>query len=249
MPNECWCEVRIGANAETIKMLSEVEFAFEKLRPRPLDQDWYEWNCAHWGTKWERSEYKVKGLGEEGMEMKFKTAWNPPFELFRYLATTYHDIWIRCDWSEEGGYAGVFVTHWDEKLQTLHVTDAHWMDWCLEEWHYRMVNNDTKSYWQRPRSHCKSDRQFKSKKSFTAIVTTRKEQKELNERIKKEFQEQLNRDPTDREYRMNLIRIKANQMWPEYAAANTKLLEQEPLKIRPPSPTPIELDEALLDQT
>lgn len=142
MPNDCYCDVRIGANEEHIQMFVDTEFSFEKLRPRPEGVDWYEWNCANWGTKWDRYEFKLRQVGDEGMIMTFDTAWVPPCELFKYLAETYHDVWIRCDWEEEGGYAGVYVVHWNQEKNKLEESSASWMDWCIEEKHYRLTKSN-----------------------------------------------------------------------------------------------------------
>lgn len=138
MPNDCWCDVRIGANEEHIQFFVENQFSFEKLRPRPEAEDWYEWNCANWGTKWDRYEYKEKVVGDEGMIISFTTAWSPPTEFLKYLAEKYHDVWIRCDWDEEGGSAGVYVVYWDEKANKLEIVDSSWNDWCIEEKYHRL---------------------------------------------------------------------------------------------------------------
>lgn len=140
MPNDCWCEVRIGADSERINFFFETEFSFEKLRPFPIgsDEDWHEWNHTNWGSKWDRTRYLLIRRGEKGMEIKFTTAWSPPTELFKYLVETYHDVWIRCDWSEEGGLAGVFVVRWNEEKNEIEITDSSWLDWCMEEWNMRM---------------------------------------------------------------------------------------------------------------
>ncbi len=139
MPNDCWCDVRIGANEEHIQMFVDSQFSFEKLRPKPEGVDWYEWSCTNWGTKWDRYDYKEKVVGDEGMIISFTTAWSPPTNLFEYLAETYHDVWIRCDWHEEGGYAGVFVAYWDDEDKKLEVVNTSWKDWCIEEENYRLT--------------------------------------------------------------------------------------------------------------
>ena len=139
MPNDCWCKVRIAADKEQITTFCETDFSFEKLRPRPVsEEDWYQWNIDNWGTKWDRSNYKLVHKGEMGLEMKFTTAWAPPYDLFYYLVETHHDVWIKCDWSEEGGQAGVIILRWDDEEKRVAIKNMEWDDWCLEEWAHRM---------------------------------------------------------------------------------------------------------------
>ena len=140
MPNDCQCKVRVGATEDHINFLCDSEFSFEKVYPRPEGVDAYEWNVKHWGTKWDRADYEVLHKGKLGVQVTFTTAWGPPVELFKYLAETYHDLWLRCDWSEEGGLAGVYVVFWNDKEKKLEITDTAWDDWCLEEWAHRFRN-------------------------------------------------------------------------------------------------------------
>lgn len=236
MPNDCYCKVRIGADPAHIALLCDTEFSFEKLYPCPPDQkeNWYEWNTEHWGTKWDRSNYRVDTRGDAGLEIKFCTAWSPPSGLFNFLAETYHDVWIRCDWSEEGGYAGVYVVHWNEKENKLDKTDTYWNDWCLEEWAYRMSNDESKSYNMRPRTHCASDEEYQEEWTKSRICFTRKERREFEELVKEDYKQKLGREPTDSELRSDVIRRKANELWPEYKEANQNLIELPPTP--PPSP-------------
>lgn len=135
MPNDCFCEVRIGANKEQIALFDETEFSFEKLRPTSEGLDVCE---QIWGTKWDRVNYKLKCKGNLGMVLTFESAWNPPFTLFEYLVEKYHDVWLKCEWSEEGGMAGIFIVYWDTESKKVIVKNMEWDDWCLEEWHHRM---------------------------------------------------------------------------------------------------------------
>jgi hypothetical protein len=225
MPNDCYCKVRIGAEPDTIKKFCDTEFSFEKLYPCPSNVDSLEWQTEHWGTKWDRYNYKQEHRGDAGLEVKFSTAWSPPTALFQYLAETYHDVWIRCDWSEEGGYAGVFVVHWNEKEKKLDITDTYWNDWCLEEWSYRMSNDDTKSYNHRPRTHCASEDEWNTKESDMAICLTRKERRDLETLVKEDYKQKKGREPNYRELAMDVIRRKANELWPEYKEKNQELIE------------------------
>jgi hypothetical protein len=64
------------------------EGLFTYFRPRPKDEDeqWYEWNCSNWGTKWEASLYEWRRDSEHEITAIFDTAWGPPIALCEHLA-------------------------------------------------------------------------------------------------------------------------------------------------------------------
>lgn len=225
MPNICRCKVRLGANPETILLLKEAEFSFETLFPQPAfppledisgeDNRWYDWRMENWGTKWNRFQYKVKHIGDAGMEIQFQTAWSPPTEFFKRLVKKYPEIWLKCEWFEEGGVAGIDILYMNNKKEVQ--TDSFvWSDWCEEEWYHRMKNDDLLLYIHRPRSHCKDDDEYNAKESEMAIAMTRGEQKKFKAEIQNDFLEKYGREPDEKEIRTETIRRKADLLWPEY---------------------------------
>jgi hypothetical protein len=46
-------------------------------------KDWYHWSIEHWGTKWNGRPH---GFDEDGRELSFSTAWNPPYPVIDQLA-------------------------------------------------------------------------------------------------------------------------------------------------------------------
>jgi hypothetical protein len=225
MPNLCVNKVRIGADADHIQLLVDAEFSFERLYPCPLNkqEDWYEWQTEHWGTKWDRNHYSLKMKGDAGLQICFETAWGPPTKFFNYLVKKYHDMWIRCDWDEEGGYSGVYIVNWDEERNRIKKMDYSWPDWCLEEWAHRMANDDTKTFNSRPRTHCASEEEYNSKESDMAICLTRKQRRDLEELVKADYLQKKGCEATPEEVRKDAVRRKANELWPEYAGANQEL--------------------------
>lgn len=232
MPNYCWNKVRIGADAPTIAVLKETEFSFEKLLPQPefepiadlsggRDERWYHWRIQQWGTKWDRFDYKLELEGEEALQMKFTTAWAPPTEFFKRLLEKYPDIWLKCDWSEEGGAAGIFIGYTDEKKAVV-VDEFAWQDWCIEESAHRFRSDKDKFSIRKPRSHCKDDDEFNSD---IYMEFTRGEQKKLEAEITVEYQTQKGRDPNYKELRHELIKRKADELYPEYKVEPSILVE------------------------
>jgi hypothetical protein len=147
MPNECYNTVRLSGSEELIQKLDEAKFSLQTFLPPPefsptQTEDLIEWRYEHWGTKWDVFDYSVKKKGKTGIEVTFCTAWSPPIPFFKHLMKQYPETWIKCDWVEEGGMAGVYVSKWDKKENKIETQELIWDDWCLEEYayHFRDTN-------------------------------------------------------------------------------------------------------------
>ena len=67
--------------------------------------DWYEWNCDHWGTKWDAYGFPGWSFFDEvNSSVKFLTAWSPPFKVYERMAELKIDFDF--SWSEEDGSGG-----------------------------------------------------------------------------------------------------------------------------------------------
>jgi hypothetical protein len=72
--------------------------------------DWYEWRCAHWGTKWDSSDFRWGS--EQPCVFNFLTAWSPPFPIFEKLATMYPTLRFVWKYEERGAwFAGTVICH------------------------------------------------------------------------------------------------------------------------------------------
>ena len=122
----------ITSQPETIKKFLDLNFDFEQLLPRPPGiEDWYNWNTDNYGTKWNRWDYEVDVSGRAGMVVQFTTAWTPPCAFLRTLVETYPETWIKCEWDEEGGMAGVWVGRKEHGY--VDVKQLEWEDMCMEK--------------------------------------------------------------------------------------------------------------------
>lgn len=48
-------------------------------------RNWYDWNIANWGTKWDFTLDDVKRVDENTVRASFESAWAPPIEAYRKL--------------------------------------------------------------------------------------------------------------------------------------------------------------------
>ena len=133
MPNDCYNNVTIVGNNDMIKKFIEDEMSFDKICPIPEEEKTtdYDDHCRVWGTKWDRYEYSLNEEGQSGLKCNFTTAWDPPIGVFEYLLKTYHDIWIKCEWEEEGGMAGVWIGHRRDGEPVIR--QLEWQDLSIEE--------------------------------------------------------------------------------------------------------------------
>lgn len=99
--------------AETIKtQLAAVEdgentsLSFQRLIPRPQDvSDWYNWNIAYWGTKWDACD--VETFDVDGrLVFEFNTAWSPPEPVYKALSEKLPTKNLLIVFEEEQGWGG-----------------------------------------------------------------------------------------------------------------------------------------------
>jgi hypothetical protein len=84
------------------------------------------------------ADVKVKKRWKNGMELTIMTEWNPCFKWLESLIDTYPKWWLKNEWWEEGGTAGVWVGYHknDKKI----IKKLEWDDICIEELHSRETN-------------------------------------------------------------------------------------------------------------
>lgn len=121
MPNWCDNVAYFTASKETIDRIcnADREHLFGSFDPTPDDlqfdvqegtddpvllakyQDnlqkhgaahWYDWNCKHWGTKWDAKEVDVQRLDDTSVRLRFDTAWSPPTAWYEKMLTLGYNI-------------------------------------------------------------------------------------------------------------------------------------------------------------
>ena len=73
-------------------------------------KDWYDWNVANWGTKWDvgGSDFVIDDVGNE-LQCYFDSAWTPPIPLFERLTELGYTV--NATYYEPGvGFVGRWTT-------------------------------------------------------------------------------------------------------------------------------------------
>lgn len=112
MPNDCWSHITITASREELAELMNNEF--------PDTPDW---------------AFRVKHRGLEGVIFDLWSAWYPDFAWLTSLLTKYPTCWVKNEWKEEGGNAGVWIG--TKRYGIVKIERLDWDDMCLEEDNYR----------------------------------------------------------------------------------------------------------------
>jgi len=67
--------------------------------------NWYEWSCKHWGTKWGACSAEQTDFGTEEdrttATLKFETAWSCPIQIIEKLSNEYPDVLVKIKYSDE----------------------------------------------------------------------------------------------------------------------------------------------------
>lgn len=80
-------------------------FSLEKIVPMPESEkdNWYEWRCKNWGTKWELhpSECFV-WTTTKSIWYNFQSAWSPPLPVVERLSRHFPTNFMRIEFEEKG---------------------------------------------------------------------------------------------------------------------------------------------------
>ena len=111
MPNDCWNYITFRADKEEVDA-----FILEEFKNLP---DW-------------ALEIKKRGCG--AVHFKLWSAWKPDFVWFEVLITKYPNCWIKNDWINEAGDAGVWVGFVEDGSPVI--KRLEWDDMSIEEEFY-----------------------------------------------------------------------------------------------------------------
>jgi hypothetical protein len=125
MPNDCWNLITIATheNPNELELLIQNEFTHH------IDED---------GNPVYHRTVELLEKGKGGVILRLWSGWNPDFEWLEGLLDKYPSCWVKNEWSEEGGYAGVWVgcVKEGEKI----IKRLEWDDLCIEAKHYLFLD-------------------------------------------------------------------------------------------------------------
>ena len=88
----------------------------ENLRLKYGATDWYDWNIANWGTKWNTTANGIERTGEMTIRFSCETAWAPPTRLYERISEgEFGEYDVNAYYLEEGmAFVGRFEDGFDE---------------------------------------------------------------------------------------------------------------------------------------
>ena len=118
----------------------------EDLIKRFGHDNWYDWRCENYGTKWDADS---DNYGDDYIH--FETAWSPPLPWLQKVAKDYPELTFRLDYSEEGmQFGGTCVAlHIDGEFASanqfcdLVMQDEYGVSYSWNGEHDRYINDET----------------------------------------------------------------------------------------------------------
>lgn len=101
---------------------------FHTFLPRPIEEEenWYDWNVEHWGTKWDANDPLIAEYFEHGkgtppnqsfITLTFETAWSPPLPFIQHMVDHY-GYGVSGSYAEMGmGYGGSYEVECGKKWE------------------------------------------------------------------------------------------------------------------------------------
>lgn len=67
-------------------------------KPRTKDNNWYDWSCDHWGTKWNASSPELDESIEDELTYRLDTAWDAPRPIVTKLRERMKEYGAKVEW-------------------------------------------------------------------------------------------------------------------------------------------------------
>lgn len=71
--------------------------------------NWYNWNVANWGTKWDACDVGTDRDTDDWLDYEFQTAWSPAEPVFSAMAAQHPDLEFEFYCEEEQGWGVVYI--------------------------------------------------------------------------------------------------------------------------------------------
>lgn len=70
----------------------ELEAKKKAMKEKYGYESWYDWNIAHWGTKWDLCEPQITRVDDNTVEISCDTAWSPPIAAYEAMLEKGYEI-------------------------------------------------------------------------------------------------------------------------------------------------------------
>jgi hypothetical protein len=120
MGNDCWNQLTITC-----------ENSADELNNLITNEIQYKQNDEH-DESVHNEHVRIIARGKHGIKVDMYTKWQPDFEWLTGLLDKYPNCWVKNQWDEEGGMAGVWVGFVDQSGKKQ-VQEMCWRDLCIEE--------------------------------------------------------------------------------------------------------------------
>ena len=121
--------------------------------------NWYDWQCTNWGTKWDVycnniKEWYIDHLdnGNYFVFLEFDTAWGPPTEAIKRLKMSYgaQISFLRILYVAEGDFCGIYNARTGEQIEDTEFVDypdlpklaAKYEEKETDEWEYGWIQEE-----------------------------------------------------------------------------------------------------------
>jgi len=82
-----------------------LDFNLFVARPAKEDDNWYNWNCDNWGTKWNSQGVEIDDSQEDVLRIQFDTAWNRISDkLWEAIKSKFPQLEFDVEADEEAGF-------------------------------------------------------------------------------------------------------------------------------------------------
>jgi hypothetical protein len=121
--------------------------------------NWYDWQCKNWGTKWDVYCDDIKTWGIDHLDngdyfvfLEFDTAWGPPTEAIKRLKMSYgaQISFARILYVAEGDFCGIYNARTGEQIEDTEFVDypdlprlaAKYEENEIDEWDYGWIQEE-----------------------------------------------------------------------------------------------------------
>jgi len=106
MPNDCWSTVTIKGTEDDLNNIYDKHL----------------------------KEFKLINKSEFALKVRIWSAWSPDEKLLNLIKNEFPNVWIKNEWSEEGGVSGIWIYNDCVDLDDKKVKQFTWNDMCIEEY-------------------------------------------------------------------------------------------------------------------